>query len=70
VGRQFSTNYNWLTYFKNQEELTPGVHQYQNTEMFYLGDLSKPQRLLEYYKFAAGNNLNPEIKISKSIKLV
>lgn len=70
VGRRFSTSYDWLAYFENKKELINGQYLYQNLESFCLKQKNRSQRLLEYYKFVAGNSLNPAVKISKVIRLL
>lgn len=69
-GRTFVTNYDWSNYFSNHQPLELGHYQYQCNDEFELTAKDKSQRLLEYYKFAAGNNLNPAVKISKNIELI
>jgi hypothetical protein len=65
--REFSVKHNWLDYFNNQT-LVRGNFKYRvDDDSLQTTTTSRSERLLEYYKFATGNNLNPEIKIAKRI---
>jgi radical SAM superfamily enzyme YgiQ (UPF0313 family) len=64
--REFSVEHNWLDYFNNQA-LVKGNFKYRVDDRLQTTTTSRSERLLEYYKFATGNNLNPEIKIAKRI---
>ena len=67
--REFSVKHNWLDYFNNQT-LVKDNFKYRVDDSIQTTATSRSERLLEYYKFATGNNLNPEIKIAKLIVLV
>lgn len=65
-GREFTTEYSWQDYF-NKQKLVKGNYTYRVVDSFYVDTDNRVERLLEYYKFAAGNNLNPAVKTAKFI---
>jgi hypothetical protein len=67
--REFSVEHNWLDYFNNQK-LVKGNFKYRIDDILQTTTTTRSEQLLDYYKFATGNNLNPEIKIAKLIVLI
>jgi hypothetical protein len=51
----------------NNQKLVKGDFKYRVDDNLLTTTTIRSERLLEYYKFATGNNLNPEIKIAKLI---